>query len=295
MIYFQALLDGILLGGVYATVAVGLSLAFGVMNILNWAHGELLMVGMFIAYLLVTYLKIDPYLTLFVNVVVMFGIGYMLQKNVFSNILKKDKDKEPMSVLIATSGLGMILVSVATMIFGSNAMSAQTAYSGKTIWLGEIMLSVPRAISFVIAILATVGLYLLLQKTELGRSLRATAQNREVAKLMGINTDRAYNIAFGLSLALVGVAAALLAPNYTVYPKVGGSFGLKAFVIVLLGGKGNVPGALVGGLAIGIIERLGAIIWNESYALLLVYALFILILLVMPDGIFSIKKRRKAA
>lgn len=295
MIYFQALLDGILLGGVYATVAVGLSLAFGVMNILNWAHGELLMVSMFISYLLVTYLKIDPYLTLFVNVVVMFGVGYFLQKNVFSNILKKDKDKEPMSVLIATSGLGLILVSVATMIFGSNAMSAQTAYSGKTIWLGEIMLSVPRAISFVIAILATIGLYLLLQKTELGRSLRATAQNREVAKLMGINTDRAYNIAFGLSLALVGVAAALLAPNYTVYPKVGGSFGLKAFVIVLLGGKGNVPGALVGGLAIGIIERLGAIIWNESYALLLVYALFILILLVMPDGIFSIKKRRKAA
>ena len=295
MIYFQALLDGILLGGVYATVAVGLSLAFGVMNILNWAHGELLMVSMFISYLLVTYLKIDPYLTLFVNVVVMFGVGYMLQKHVFSNILKKDKDKEPMSVLIATSGLGMILVSVATMVFGSNAMSAQTAYSGKTIWLGEIMLSIPRAISFVIAILATVGLYLLLQKTELGRSLRATAQNREVAKLMGINTDLAYNIAFGLSLALVGVAAALLAPNYTVYPKVGGSFGLKAFVIVLLGGKGNVPGALVGGLAIGVIERLGAIIWNESYALLLVYALFILILLVMPDGIFSIKKRRKAA
>ena len=295
MIYLQALLDGILLGGVYATVAVGLSLAFGVMNILNWAHGELLMVSMFISYLLVTYLKIDPYLTLLVNVVVMFAVGYILQKRVFSNILKKDKDKEPMSVLIATSGLGMILVSVATMVFGSNAMSAQTAYSGKTIWLGDIMLSVPRAISFVIAILATVGLYMLLQKTELGRSLRATAQNREVAKLMGINTDLAYNIAFGLSLALVGVAAALLAPNYTVYPKVGGSFGLKAFVIVLLGGKGNVPGALVGGLAIGVIERLGAIIWNESYALLLVYALFILILLVMPDGIFSIKKRRKAA
>ncbi|HWP22350.1 MAG TPA: branched-chain amino acid ABC transporter permease [Candidatus Cryosericum sp.] len=295
MIYLQSLLDGIMLGGVYATVAVGLSLAFGVMNILNWAHGELLMVSMFISYLLITYLKIDPYLTLFVNVVVMFGVGYLLQKNVFSNILKKDKDKEPMSVLIATSGLGMILISVATMLFGSNAMSAQSQYSGKTIWLGEIMISIPRSISFAIAILATIGLYLLLQKTELGRSLRATAQNREVAKLMGINTDRAYNIAFGLSLALVGIAAALLVPNYSVYPKVGGSFGLKAFVIVLLGGKGNVPGALVGGLAIGIIERLSAILWNESYALLLVYALFIIILLVMPDGIFSVKKRRKAA
>lgn len=292
MIYLQALLDGIMLGGVYATVAVGLSLAFGVMNILNWAHGELLMVSMFISYLLITYLKIDPYLTLFVNVVVMFGIGYLLQKNVFSTILKKDKDKEPMSVLIATSGLGLILTSVATMIFGSNAMSAQTQYSGKTIWFGDIMFSIPRTISFAIAIVTTIALYLLLQKTELGRSLRATAQNREVAKLMGINTDRAYNIAFGISLALVGIAAALLVPNYTVYPKVGGSFGLKAFVIVLLGGKGNVPGALVGGLAIGIIERLGAIIWSESYALLLVYALFILILLVMPDGIFSIKRRK---
>lgn len=295
MIYLQALLDGILLGGVYATVAVGLSLAFGVMNILNWAHGELLMVSMFVSYLLITFFKIDPYLTLFVNVVVMFVIGYLLQKNVFSTILKKDKDKEPMSVLIATSGLAMILVSVATMIFGSNAMAVNTQYSGKTIWFGQIVLSVPRSISFVIAIAVTVGLYMLLQKTELGRSLRATAQNREVAKLMGINTNRAYNIAFGISLALVGIAAALLVPNYSVYPKVGGSFGLKAFVIVLLGGKGNVPGALVGGLTIGIIERIGAIVWSESYALLLVYALFIVILLLVPDGIFSIKFRRKKA
>ena len=187
----------------------------------------------------------------------------------------------------------MILVSVATMLFGSNPMALTTAYTGKTIWLGDIVFSVPRTISFAIAIGATVGLYLLLQKTELGRALRATAQNRHVAKLMGINTDRAYNIAFGMSLALVGIAAALLIPNYAVYPAVGGSFALKSFVIVLLGGKGNVPGALIGGLTIGIIERIGAVIWTESYALMLVFVMFIIILLVMPDGIFSLKLGRK--
>ena len=293
MIYLQSFLDGIVLGGVYATIGVGLSLSYGVMNIINWAHGELLMVSMFISYVLITMFGFDPYLTMFINIPVMFAIGYLLQKNVFSTILKKDKDPEPMSVLIATAGLSMILISVSTMIFGSNPIAAVSKYTGKTIWIGDIVFSVPRLISFVIAIIATVGLYVLLQKTELGRSLRATAQNRHVAKLMGINTDMAYNIAFGMSLALVGIAAALLIPNYTVYPKVGGNYGMKSFVIVLLGGKGNVPGALIGGFVIGIIERIGAVIFTESYAMMLVFALFIVILLVIPDGIFSLKLRRQ--
>lgn len=293
MIYLQSFLDGILLGGVYAIIGVGLSLSFGVMNIINWAHGELLMLSMFVSYFLITSFGMDPYLTMFVNIVLMFTIGYLLQKYVFSTILKKDKDVEPISVLIATSGLGMILVSFATMLFGSNAMAATTRYTGKTIWVGDIVFSIPRTISFIIAIIATFGLYLLLQKTEVGRSLRATAQNRHVAKLMGINTDRAYNIAFGLSLALVGIAAALLIPNYAVYPRVAASYALKSFVIVLLGGKGNVRGALIAGFIIGVTERIGAVLWTESYALLLVFAVFVVALLVLPDGIFSIKLRRK--
>lgn len=286
----QALLDGVLLGGVYATIAVGLSLAFGVMGIINWAHGEFLMVSMFISYLLITFLGFDPYLTLFVNVVVMFFVGYLLQKNVLSKILKKDKNQEPTSVLVATSGLGLVLISVATMIFGSNAMSPQTAYSGKTIWMGDIVFSVPRLISFVLALTATAALYLFLQKTEMGRSIRATAQDRQTAKLMGINPERTYNVAMGISLALVGVAAALLIPNFSVYAKVGSIFSNKSFIIVILGGKGNVPGALLGGFLIGIIERVGAILWTESYAMLLVFALFIIILVIKPEGIFS--KRR---
>jgi len=287
MIYLQALLDGVFLGGLYATIAVGLSLAYGVMGIVNWAHGEFLMIGMFISYILIKVFGIDPYLTLFVNVAVMFVLGYILQKYVFSTILKKDKDKEPTSVLVATSGLGLAMVSIATMIFGSTAVAPQTAYSGLTIWLGEIVLSIPRAISFFLAIGSTVGLYIMLQKTELGRSLRATAQDRHTARLMGINTKKTYNIAFGISLALVGIGAALLIPNFSVYPKVGGYFGLKSFIIVILGGKGNVKGVMFAGLLVGVIERLGAIFSTESYALMLVFAIFLLILLFKPEGLFS--------
>lgn len=286
----QALLDGVMLGGVYATIAVGLSLAFGVMGIINWAHGEFLMVSMFISYLLITLLGLDPYLTLFVNVVVMFGVGYVLQKHVLSQILKRDKNNEPTSVLVATSGLGLVLISVATMIFGSNAMSPQTAYSGQTIWVGDIVFSIPRVISFGLALVATALLYVFLQKTEMGRAIRATAQDRHTAKLMGINTERTYNTALGISLALVGIAAALLIPNFSVYPKVGSVFSNKSFIIVILGGKGNVPGALIGGFLIGVIERVGAILWTESYAMLLVFAIFVIMLVIKPEGIFS--KRR---
>jgi len=286
----QALLDGVMLGGVYATIAVGLSLAFGVMGIINWAHGEFLMVSMFISYLLITLLGLDPYLTLFVNVVVMFGVGYVLQKHVLSQILKRDKNNEPTSVLVATSGLGLVLISVATMIFGSNAMSPQTAYSGQTIWVGDIVFSIPRLISFGLALVATALLYVFLQKTEMGRAIRATAQDRHTAKLMGINTERTYNTALGISLALVGIAAALLIPNFSVYPKVGSVFSNKSFIIVILGGKGNVPGALIGGFLIGVIERVGAILWTESYAMLLVFAIFVIMLVIKPEGIFS--KRR---
>ena len=288
--FLQALVDGISLGGIYATCAMGLSLAFGVMGMVNWAHGEFIMLSMFLSYILVTKISIDPYLTLFINAAVFFVIGYMLQKFLFNNILKKEIDREPLSVLISTAGLSMVLFSIATMIFGSNAMTAPTKYMGKTIWLGDVMFSVPRTISFVIAIITTIALYLFIQKSELGRSLRATSQDRNVAKLMGINTDKAYCIAFGIALALVGIAAALLIPNYSVYPKVGAIYSFKCFVIVVLGGKGNIRGCLAGGIIIGIIERLGAILWTESYAQVLVFALFILMLIIKPNGLFSKSK-----
>lgn len=287
MMYIQALVDGVTLGSVYATCAMGLSLAFGIMGMVNWAHGEFIMLSMFLSYVLVTNTQMDPYLTLFINAAVMFCIGYMLQKLLFNNVLKKEKDREPLSVLISTAGLSMVIFSVATMVFGSNALSASTQYLGKTWWIGGIMLSVPRTISFFIAIVTTIVLYIFIQKTEMGRALRATSQDRDTAKLMGVNTDKAYCIAFGIALALVGIAAALLIPNYSVYPKVGAIYSFKCFVIVVLGGKGNIRGCLAGGIIVGIIERLGAILWTESYAQVLVFALFVLMLIIKPNGLFS--------
>lgn len=288
MLYLQSLVDGILLGGIYAAIALGLSLAYGVMGIINWAHGELLMLSMFLSYFLVTFMNMDPYITALISMPIFFAAGFLLQKYVFNNLLKKDTEREPISVLLSTAGLGMILWNVATMIFGSNAMTAVTQYSGQSIWIGEdIMISIPKGISFLLAIAATVALYSFLQRTNPGRALRATAQNRQVARLMGINVNILYCFVFGLSLALVAISGALLTPNYSVYSKVGDIYGNKAFIIVVLGGKGNVPGALVGGLLIGIIERVGAVVFNESYGLMLTFILFIALLLFKPNGIFS--------
>ena len=280
-----------MLGGVYAVIAVGLSLAYGVMGILNWSHGEMLMLSMFLSYFLVTNLGMDPYVTAFVGIIVFFLIGYFLQKFVLNGMIKKDPQREPISVLLSTAGLGMILWNMATMVFSSNAMTATTSYTGKAIWMADNMLtiSIPKVVSFVIAVIATVILYIFIEKTDFGRAMRATSQNREVARLMGINVENIYCLVFGLSLALVAVAGSLLIPNFSVYAKVGDIYSNKAFIIVVLGGKGNIRGALVGGIIIGIIERLGAVFFNESYGLMLTFVLFIILLLFRPNGMFSKK------
>lgn len=288
MMLLQASFDGILLGGLYGTVAIGLSLAFGVMGIINWAHGEMLMVAMFISYVLIEYFGIDPYLCVGINAAIMFIIGYCLQKFVFKPLFKQSRnDREPISVLLSTAGLGMILWNVATMIFGSDSLQAHTQYLGRTFWIGNIVISIPRLISFCIAVLAAIILYYVLERTEMGRSIRATSQDREIASIMGINIDRTFCLSFGLSLALVGISGALLVPNYPVYPKVGGIYGVKAFMIVVLGGKGNIRGALASGIIIGLVERLTAVIWNEAYGLIMSFVLFIIILLIKPNGIFG--------
>ena len=286
--YLQALTDGVLLGGVYALIAVGLSLAFGVMGIINWAHGELLMLAMFFSYYLVVSFGMDPYLSAPIGMILFFGTGFLLQKFVFGKLLSKDSTREPTSVLLSTAGLGMILWNVATMIFGSNAMTATTTYTGKSIWIADsIMVSIPKLISFAIAVLAIYLLHQFLNKTNMGRGLRATSQNRDVARLMGINVNKIFCIAFGISIGLVALSGALLIPNYSVYAKVGEVYSNKAFIIVALGGKGNIRGTLVGGLIIGIIERMGAIILNESYGQMLTFVFFIVILLWKPNGIFG--------
>jgi len=287
--YVQALIDGLLVGGVYATIAVGLSLAFGVMRIINWAHGELLMTGMYISYFIFTATGLDPYLIMLLTAVMMFFVGFFLQKGIISNILERETELEPISVLLFTSGLGLFLSNLALMIFGANPLTANTAYTGKSLQIASIYVSVPKLISFTIAIVCTLALYFFLQRSEMGRAIRATAQNRSVATLMGINMKHIYNVAFGIGIALVGLSGALLLPYLPVVPTVGATFSFKSFVIVVLGGQGSVPGALLGGLLVGIIEKLGTQLVSDSAAQMAVFIVFILVLLFKPYGLLGKK------
>lgn len=287
--YLQAVIDGLLIGGVYATIAVGLSLAFGVMRIINWAHGELLMVSMYISYFLFTWLGIDPYLIIFLTAAIMFVVGFLLQKFVISNMLAREKSVEPTSVLLFTSGLGLFLSNLALALTSGEYYSAVTEYTGKMMKISEIFISVPKAISFVIAVVCTLALYVFLQKSETGRAIRATSQNRDVAILMGVNMKSIYNIAFGISIAMVGLAGGLLIPYMTLNPNIGSTFGFKAFVIVVLGGYGSVIGALVGGLLVGVIEKVGTLAASDITAQICVFVVFILVVLFRPNGLLGKK------
>lgn len=220
----------------------------------------------------------------------MFGVGYLLQNTIISNILARETAREPVSVLLFTAGLGMFLSNGVLAIVGSAPVSVITKYSGKMLVINDIFISVPKLISFVIALLCTLLLYLFLQKSEMGRAIRATAQNRQVATLMGINQKKIYNIAFGISIALVGVSGALLLPYYTVSYSIGTTFSFKSFIIVVLGGKGSVLGALLGGLIVGVIEKIGGQMFSDTYAQMAVFVVFVLVLLFKPNGLLGEKE-----
>lgn len=286
-LYLQATFDGLILGGLYAVIAVGLSLAFGVMRIVNWAHGEILMISMYLASALIMYLGMDPYLTIIITGPVLFLLGYFLQKGVLNKIIAKDNAREPRRVLLFTAGLGMVLSSGFTMMFSSDTVVIPTKYSDSSFNIGPYFFTTTRMIAFIIALVCTAVLYIFLQKSETGRALRATSQNRTAAQLMGINEKRIYCIAFGIGLALVGISASILVPFFPYSPSLGLTFGFKSFVIVVLGGKGSVPGALLGGLIVGLIEKVGGVFLSDSYAQALLFILFVAILLVRPTGLLG--------
>lgn len=287
--YLQAILDGLLQGGVFACVAVGLSLVFGVMRIINWSHGETLMISMYVSFFMYTFLGVHPYICVLINAIIFFGYGFLLQSTALNNLLSREKDREPMSILLFTAGIGMVLTNGALMLFGGNSRSISGSFDLGTIDVSGlgIVLSLPKLIAFVISIAFTLALFVFLQKTETGRALRATAQNRSVSQLMGINVKKIYGIAMGIGLALVGVAGALLITFFPVTPDVGTVYSLRSFIIVVLGGKGSVPGALLGGLIVGVVETLGAQLTSQSYAQVMLFVLFVLILLFRPAGLLS--------
>lgn len=288
----QAVLDGVLLGGVYSTLALGLSLAYGIMHIINWATGETLVLGLFLAYVLITNTGMDPYVTIIFTFLIVGAFGFFIQKTMLNPIIEKSGDRGGPNALLFTAGYGYVVSSVLEIIFGTLAKSAVTGYTGKSINIaGMFFFPVPKVIACVVAVSATIVLYFFMNRTELGKAIRATSQDRKTAQLMGINSKLMYCIGFGLSFALLGLTASLLIPYYPITPYVGVAFSFKAFVIVVIGGEGNILGALGGGMFVGIVEKVLGSLVSDSFASIMVFLLFIIVLLVKPEGLMSRKHK----
>jgi branched-chain amino acid transport system permease protein len=284
-------INGILMGSIYGLAAMGLTLIFGVLKVINFAHGSMLMVGMYTAYWAVMLTGLHPYLTLIAVVPVMFVFGYLLQDILIKPIFKSEKDvREPITVIIVTTGVWYILDNLSLLVFGPQYRNIQdNPLRGKMLEFGDMMVSVPKLWGFCAAIVTAMLIYLFLQRTRMGRAVRATSLDRDAASLQGINQYKMYNISVGIGTAAAGVAGVALVPFYNVFPSVGVLFDIKCFIIVVLGGLGSIWGALLGGIIVGVIESVGpqfmAATWTEA----VVYALFLLFLFFKPSGLFGVK------
>lgn len=282
-IFLQSLISGALIGGVYALIGIGLTIIFGVMRVINFAHGDILMIGMYLTYNLFTLLGIDPFVSIVVTIPLMFLFGGFLQKVFINRML----GALPQNQILLTIGLGLIMSNTMMLIYTSDYKILSTSYSSASFNVGGISVSTPLAISFAITALITAILYWFLMKTDTGQAIRATAQDREAAQLMGINVKRMSIIAFGLGSALAGTAGALISPTYYIFPQIGSMFTLKAFVITVLGGMGSVVGATLGGIIIGIAESMGAVYISSGWKDVVVFVLFLLVLLFKPSGLLG--------
>ena len=279
----QAVVDGLLIGGIYALVSIGVTLIFGVVKIVNFAQGEFVMIGMYISFFLATRLHVDPLLSLLVSMPVMFVVGMLLQHLLIRRVLGLGD----MPQIFLTFALSVLLMNVALLLFTANYRTVQTPYTDASIHVGSVYISVAKLIAFVLAMALSGALTLLLRRTDIGKAMRAAAQNRDVAMLMGINTDLVFAVAVGLALALAGAAGSLIMPFYPVYPTVGQVFVLMAFVAVVLGTLGNVTGALIAGLMMGVAESLGIQFVGADSGLIVVFAMLLATLAIRPSGLFG--------
>lgn len=286
MSFLQPLISGILTGGVYALAGIGMSLVFGVMNISNFAHGDLMMLGMYLAFFAFTLLHIDPYISLVLIIPIAFLFGYMMERVFINRVIHHPHQNQ----ILLTVGLGLIMSNTALLAFTSDPKILTTTYSSSSFNLfGDVSVSVPLLLSFLITCLITLILYIFLSKTSTGMALRATSQNREAAQLMGINVAKMSAIAFGIGTALAATAGALIAPTYYIHPLAGHSFLLKAFTICVLGGLGSVVGAGVGGIIIGVVEAMSSTYLSSDWKDVIVFVIFLAVLLFRPQGLFGKK------
>ncbi|MEO8280051.1 MAG: branched-chain amino acid ABC transporter permease [Ideonella sp.] len=282
-ILFPSLLNGLTTGAVYALIALGLTLIYGVLHIINFAHGAALMLALYGVYLLRTRLGWDPYASLPVMVAGMFALGYALQRVVI-NRASHSKDE---NILLVTLGLAIVMENLALLAFSADTRTIETAYTLSTVPIGPAMISLPKLIAFAGALAVAALLLGIVRGTDLGRAIRAVAKEKQGAKLMGIDVEHVYAMSYGIGLACLGAAACCLLPTYYVNPQVGSGFVLVAFTIVVLGGMGSFSGALIGGLLIGVVESIGGLLLGESLGQVGIYIIFIAVLLFRPQGLFG--------
>jgi branched-chain amino acid transport system permease protein len=279
----QVLVSGILLGGVYALATIGLTLVFGVLRIVNFAHGEFLMVSMYAAFWLFNLLGVDPYVALLIVPVLMFGFGLLAERLVIRPTLTRPH----MVQTFGTLGLSTLLVNLAQVLWSANYRSVETGLSQVKVSLGPVAMGLPRLLAFVLAMLISLALYLFLRLTYTGKAIQATAENVAAAKLMGINVNKIYALTFALGSAVTGAAGCLLMPIFYAYPRIGLDFVGVMFVVAVMGGLGSVPGAVIAGLIIGVVETTSGFFISPAFKQAIYFIAFILVLVIKPAGLLG--------
>jgi branched-chain amino acid transport system permease protein len=308
--FLQALINGILLGGFYAAMVLGFSIIWGVMGVINLAHGEFIMLGAFMAWFLskppqvimdnlrfegldpllsflsgLGYQGLDPFLTLIIIMPILFALGFLIQKYLINRVVEKPH----LVSLLVTFGLSITLANIAKLIFSASPRSVDVAYTG-ALPLGDLTVSNIKAVVFGGALIILIGLYLFLHHTRLGKSIRAAAQNKNAARMVGIEIDRVYAITFALCIAVTGAAGVMISPTQAIFPFMGPPLTLRAFTVTALGGLGSIPGALVGGLVLGIIETMIATFVpgiGTNLAIVASFSILVVILITRPQGLLS--------
>lgn len=283
MLFVQVIINGILLGGLYACMAMGFSIVWGVMNLINLAHGSMIILGAYVTWLIATTTGVDPFLTIPVAGAVLFVVGYLLQKHLINRVVQASVFMS----LILTFGLDMVLINFNIALFTADLRSVPVSYSGLGLQFGEIRIPYVRIGVFLFAIALTLGLQLFLSRTKLGRAIRATAQDRHAASVLGVDTEHVYALTFAIGGFMAGAAGALMAVIFSFSPVVGDGFTLKSFVVVVLGGLGSVPGAIVGGTVLGVIESLAAVVLAPGYTDAISFAVLVLMLVLRPQGLLG--------
>jgi branched-chain amino acid transport system permease protein len=283
LLAYQVIVNGLLLGGLYACLAIGFSLIWGVMNLINLAHGSMMIMGAYVTWLIVNATGIDPFLTLPVAGAVVFVFAYAIQRILINQII----DGSVFMTLILTFGLNLVLINLHIVLFTADLRSVPVAYSGAGLQFGEVRVPYVRVAVFALAVALTVGLHVFLRATRIGQAIRAVAQHRRAAAVVGVDIKEIYAVTFAIGGFMAGAAGSLMAIVFSFSPVVGDGFTLKSFIVVILGGLGSVPGALLGGVVLGMIESVSMVVLAAGWKDAITFSLLVLILVLRPEGLLG--------